>query len=206
MKEWPGAFGLFKVSRNGVRKNIGPLLILIVGIYAVSIALSIILNLMFGKVASQIINQLLSFVISIFFAIAFVRITLASARQKRLELNDSVKISGELFWKMALLELLTLATVVGGFILLIVPGVIFACRLSMAQYYLVDKNLDVMDAYKASWRATKGNIGKVLGIFGVAVLMALPTLTIIGIIATAYLLFMYSAANALLYVYLSKRA
>ena len=44
-----------------------------------------------------------------------------------------------------------------GFILLIVPGIIFAVRLKFAVYLVIDKNLDPVEAIKTSWRMTKGS-------------------------------------------------
>lgn len=204
LKEWPGAFGLFKVSRDGVRKNVGTILVLWIGIYVVNFLLGFVLALFFGKTVADVVGQPLSIVISIWFAIAFARALLASARYKRIDLNQSLTISGKLFWNMLLLELLLVLSIAGGLILLIVPGIIIGSRLSLAQYYLVDRDCDALEAYKASWRATKGHLGKVFGIVGVAILMILPVITIIGIILTVYWIFMYSAAGALLYLFLSK--
>jgi uncharacterized membrane protein len=48
--------------------------------------------------------------------------------------------------------------VLGGFILLIIPGIFFALRLQYATYLVVDKNLGPMEAIKTSWRITKGNV------------------------------------------------
>jgi len=67
----------------------------------------------------------------------------------------------------------------------------------------VDQKLGVLEAYKASWHATKGNGGKIWAIFGVTLLMILPTVTVIGFIATIYLTWMYSAVFALLYTYIT---
>jgi predicted lipid-binding transport protein (Tim44 family) len=67
---------------------------------------------------------------------------------------------------------------------------------------MIDKDMGVLEAYKASWHATKGHLGKLWGILGVGLLMALPAVTIIGIVATVYLFFMYSAVGALFYLHL----
>lgn len=125
---------------------------------------------------------------------------------KKLDVNASLAVVPPLFWKMFLLNLLVILTVIGGLILLIVPGIIFGLRLSLAPYYLVDRKLDVMGAYKASWHATRGHLGKLWGIVGAALLMILPVVTIVGIVATIYLLFMYGAAVAILYLHLSKHS
>ncbi|MGD0284360.1 MAG: hypothetical protein ABSB12_02090 [Candidatus Saccharimonadales bacterium] len=91
------------------------------------------------------------------------------------------------------------------FLLLIIPGLIIVPRVALAPYFLIDKKLSAIDAYKASWHATKGHVGKIYGIVGVMILMVLPVITVIGIIATIYLLIMYSAAFAILYQFISKK-
>jgi len=53
---------------------------------------------------------------------------------------------------------LLLSAIIGiGFVFLIVPGIIFACRLSFAPYLVVDKKLDAVKAVEESWRMTKGH-------------------------------------------------
>jgi hypothetical protein len=55
-------------------------------------------------------------------------------------------------------------------ILLIVPGIIFALRLSMIPYLIIDKKLWSIQAIKTSWKMTKGFGGT---IFGLALLCGL---------------------------------
>jgi uncharacterized membrane protein len=47
--------------------------------------------------------------------------------------------------------------IVGGLILLIIPGIFFALRLQFTCYLIVDKNLGPVEAVKTSWKITKGN-------------------------------------------------
>jgi hypothetical protein len=203
-KEWPGAFGAFKPSRDAVRKSLSTLIWLAVLDIVVNIALSILLRIVFGAGTGSGFYDIGSIIISAFFIVAQVYVFLKSIRGTRVELNevfDAVKP----FWiRMVMLDLLIVVTVVGGLILLIIPGIYFALRLSLAPYFLVDKNMDVMEAYKASWDATKGNLRKILGIVGVYLLMVLPVITIIGALATVYLTFMYGAVYGLFYEYLRK--
>jgi uncharacterized membrane protein len=56
-----------------------------------------------------------------------------------------------------LTSVLTGLIVLVGFILLIVPGIVFAVRLKFAVYLVIDKNLDPVEAIKTSWRMTKGS-------------------------------------------------
>jgi len=84
-----------------------------------------------------------------------------------------------------------------GFILLIVPGIIFAIKLQFVPYLIADKNLGPFEAIKTSWRITKGvkwnlflfallailvNIGGALLLL-VGLLVTIPTTSI----ATAYI-------------------
>jgi hypothetical protein len=59
---------------------------------------------------------------------------------------------------------------VAGFILLIIPGIVFACRLAFVPYLVMDKNLDPVAAVERSWNMTRGYGWT---IFGLA-LMSLP--------------------------------
>lgn len=204
--EWPGAFGIYKTSRDAIRFNLGTVLLLTLLVSVASIALSILLEKFFGQRFADTFGQLISYALSIYFTVALTYAYLSSARHKKIDLKATFAVVPPLFWRMFLLNLLVMLAVIGGLILLIVPGIIIALRLSLSSYYLVDQNLSVMEAYKASWHATKGHLGKLWGIIGVGVLMILPVFTIIGIVATIYLMFMYSAASALLYLHLVKKS
>jgi hypothetical protein len=99
--------------------------------------------------------------------------------------------------------LITLSLIVS-FLLLVIPFFFVLPRLTLAEYFLVDKNMGVIEAYKASWNATKGHSLKVWGIYGAGILMALLCVTVIGIPVAFYLLIMYSAAFAVLYEFLNR--
>ena len=95
---------------------------------------------------------------------------------------------------------------VGGLLLFIIPGIIFAMRFSMTNYILVDNpELDAVEAMRRSWRMTKGNLSKIWGIVGVTVLMFIPVITIIWIIPAIILLYFYAAAGTILYTYLKQQ-
>ena len=54
--------------------------------------------------------------------------------------------------------------IVIGTILLIVPGIIFALRLYMIPYLIIDKKLWSIQAIKTSWKMTKGFGGTIFGL------------------------------------------
>lgn len=204
-KEWPGAFGAYKPSREAVLKNLSTLIWLAILDVVANLALSIVLKLVFGNVGGGTLYDVGSLFISALFIVAQVYVFLSGVHGKRVELDQLYKAISPFWMRMVLLDLLIVVTVVGGLILLIIPGIYFGLRLSLAPYFLVDKNMDVMEAYKASWDATKGNVGKILAIIGVYLLMILPIITIVGILATVYFTFMYAAVYALFYEYLKDK-
>ncbi len=67
----------------------------------------------------------------------------------------------------------TLAIMIG-LVLLIIPGIIVACRLALVGFYLIDKNQGIIEAMKSSWEATRGSAWNlflyfvVLGLIGIA--------------------------------------
>ena len=70
---------------------------------------------------------------------------------------------------------LCVAAIVGiGFILLIVPGIIFACRLAFVRYLVMDKGLDPVTAIEKSWFMTRGHGWRIFAMF----LVAIPLLLI----------------------------
>lgn len=68
---------------------------------------------------------------------------------------------------VVLANLLTVALIMLGFIMLVIPGIIVACRLSFVGYLVMDKNLDPITAVEESWRMTRGYGWT---IFGMAIL------------------------------------
>jgi uncharacterized membrane protein len=83
-----------------------------------------------------------------------------------------------------------------GFILLVVPGIIFAVRFQFYQYLVVDKNMGPIEALKVSWHITDGSFWNlvlywllvaginILGILalGIGLLATIPT----TVVATAW--------------------
>lgn len=200
---WPGAFGAFKPSSDAVRRSLRTLIWLAILDVVVNLGMSIVFRAVFGSVAGGTLYDIGSLFISALFIIAQVYTYIQSVRGKRVKLETLYQAVSPYWMRMVLLDLLIVVTVVVGLVLLIIPGIYFALRLSLAPYFLVDKNMEVMDAYKASWDATKGNVMKILGIIGVYLLMVLPIITIIGALATIYFTFMYAAVFAVLYEYLN---
>lgn len=192
---WPGAFGAYKYSKAAVMTNIGTLII----IWVLNVVAGLILQALLKSAGS-----LASFIVDGLFAAAYILVYVGGVRRQRLEIGDSISKAVNYWLPMLGLNILLGVTAIVTLLLLIIPFFIVMPRLALAPYYLVDKDLGVMDAYKASWEATRGNVGKVYGIIGAAIVMVLLMLTIIGIPFSIYFLIMYSGAWAVLYEFVQK--
>jgi uncharacterized membrane protein len=81
---------------------------------------------------------------------------LKASRGDKLEIKDVFEPFKN-YWNAVLASLLVSVIVVLGTILLIVPGIIFACKLAFTPYLVVDRKMNVIDAIKESWRMTGGH-------------------------------------------------
>ncbi len=199
-QSWPGAFGVYKHSKTVVSTNLWVIVLLFVFSFALSSASSIADE----KSTAYMSISLITSLASLWFQASMVMAFLSGIRAKRVSINDALQTGGTFFVKFLLQSLLMGLIAIVSFLLLIVPAFIILPRLALAQYYLLDKNMGVVDSLKASWEATRGHVGKVWGIFGVNILIGLLFITFIGIPFAAYFGLMYSAAIAILYVWLEK--
>ena len=153
----------------------------------------IVITGVFGGLASRVPNlagliNLMAFVFQLFIGIGLIKISLKLCDGQPIEINDL--FSGyRLFWKYLAVSILVGLIVLGGFILLIVPGIIWAIKYQFTQYLVVDKNMGVIEAIKRSGLMTKNEkwnlflFGLLLGliniagaiVFGVGLFATIPT-------------------------------
>lgn len=122
---------------------------------------------------------------------------LKAARSEPLDIRDMFE-AFYVYWDAVLASLLVGIIVGFGFVLLIVPGIIFACRLAFTPYLVVDRHMGVVDAVKESWHMTRGHAWKVFGVGLLAIPIALAGLMFcfVGII---FALIWIKLASASLY-------
>jgi uncharacterized membrane protein len=105
-------------------------------------------------------------------------VNLKLVRGEKFDIADVFLGFRENYLNVVLSGILVAAIVIAGFILLIIPGIIFACKLAFVPYLVIDKKLDAVEAVKASWEMTDGHA---MTIFLMA-LLAIP-IAILGLIA-----------------------
>ncbi len=204
-KTWPGGFGAYEYSKRAVQRNLSTLLTLLACTIVVTI-LGGIMNASIHGSANALVNVITD-IITYILAIAQVITLLTSARGKAITPQEALsKVTLPMLIWFAVSSILTAIIAVVSLLCLIVPFFFVAPRLYLAQYFIIDKKMDAVQALQASWKTTGGSAGKVWGIWGTYLVMALPIVTIIGIPFSIYFLFMYQAVSAVLYVFLTKRA
>ncbi len=78
-------------------------------------------------------------------------------------------------WGNSILANLAAGIIVAvGLVFLVVPGIIFACKLAFVPYLVVDRRIDSLAAIKQSWRMTTGYAGKIflIGLLAIPILLA----------------------------------
>ncbi len=130
---------------------------------------------------------------------------LKAVRREKIEIRDMFSVFERNYWNAVLAGILKFIIIGLGIVMLIVPGIIFACRLAFVNYLIIDEKMEALEALKASWAMTRGHGWTIFGMG----LLAIP-IVIAGLIMLFFGVFIaamwISAAFAVLYysVYLKK--
>jgi len=98
---------------------------------------------------------IVSWVVSIIVGIGFVKTGLRLCNNEKGEFSDLYS-HWNLFWPFFAMSILNGLAVMGGILLLIIPGIILAIRLQFAPYLVVEKGSGPIEALKQSWALTQG--------------------------------------------------
>ena len=129
---------------------------------------------------------IISWVISTITGIGYLKIGLRIANGEKGELSDLYS-QWPLFLRFVCVSLLSGLAVIGGCLLLIIPGIILAIRLQFAPYLLIDKNTGIRESLNKSWKMTKGVTLKLMafGLVGCLIILAGFLCLIVGLLVAA---------------------
>jgi len=118
-----------------------------------------------------VVYMLVFVLLAVVFGYGYAFATLKAARGEKPSARDLVRPFSQ--FSAVVLSAILLVLIVGlGFVLLIVPGIFFLCRLAFVPYLVVDQRAGVGGAIKGSWQMTRGHFWRIflLGLtyFGVA--------------------------------------
>ena len=123
---------------------------------------------------------------------------LRAMRNEKIDIREMFYGFKKNYLNIILANLLTFAIVGLGFVFLIVPGIIFACRLAFVSYLVMDKNMEPVAAVEKSWEMTRGYGWKIfgMGLLVIPIIIAGLLCLIFGII---FALMWIGAAFAAMY-------
>lgn len=123
---------------------------------------------------------------------------LKAVRREKIEIKDMLSVFERNYWNAVLACIITAVIIIIGIIMLIVPGIIFACRLAFVPYLVIDRKMEAMEALKTSWEMTKGHGWKIflIGLLGFFIVIAGLIVLFFGIIIS---IMWISTAMAVLY-------
>ena len=75
------------------------------------------------------------------------------------------------YLNIVLANLLVFAICGIGFVVFVIPGIIFACRLAFVRYLVMDKGLDPVAAIEKSWTMTRGHGWRIFGMYLLSILL-----------------------------------
>jgi uncharacterized membrane protein len=123
---------------------------------------------------------------------------LRGIRNEKINISEMFDGFKKNYLNIVLAHLLIFAIIGLGFVFLIVPGIILACRLAFVPYLVMDKNLEPVAAVEKSWEMTRGYGWKIFGMG----MLAIPVF-ILGLIClfvgVIFALIWISAAFAAMY-------
>ena len=177
------AFGLY-------RRHFAPLVVIVLVVSAVPTILELYVQASGGFFARPVLGMLtglLNIVLSAIGTAAAVFIVSDSYLGRPVDAWDALSRAVPYIGRVVMLSILTTLVVGVGFILLLVPGVIFLSALMVSTQALVlEENRSATDAMGRSWQLTKGFRWKVLALVVVtAIIVAIPSMA--GGISAAFL-------------------
>ena len=101
------------------------------------------------------------------------------------------------YLSIVLANLLVAAIVIMGFILLIVPGIVFAIRLAFVPYLVMDKRLEPVAAVEKSWNMTRGHGWAIFRMGLLAIPIFFAGLLLLGVGAFFAGIWIYAAIAAM---------
>ena len=210
--EFPSAFSLFGPSWEGLQQN----LVELVFIFVVPTLVILFLSLAAGLTStnsdgSQHVSGGLGILTGAFLVVsvallgpAIVHIQLKSSLNQKATYASAWATSKKYWWRFLVLTFMLGITILVGFILLIVPGVIFIKRYFLFHYALIDEDLGLVESMKRSNQLSKDRSMTVYSVLGVEVLISivgsiLRVIPVLGQVATLLFQVTYFCAPAIRY-------
>lgn len=201
-----GAFQLFEPSKKALLLNLKtffllmviPLVFAMIGLAASSLGGDENPEASFTGIYG--IFTAIGYILLILTAPALIITQLKSVRKEVVGPQETFKKGVPIIWRVLGLGIVTALIYAVSFLLLIVPFFFMLRRYILAPYYLIDRNLSIGDALKASAEDSKKYSGAIWGVIGVTILLsAINFIPLVGWLVYLVLSLIYGIAPAIRY-------
>ena len=108
-------------------------------------------------------------------------------------------------WNAVIANVLVSIIIVIGIVLLIVPGIIFACRLAFVPFLVMDQKLEPIEAIKKSWEMTQGYGWTIFAMAIMSFFIAIAGLICLGVGILPAIIWIESAFASLYWAVATKK-
>lgn len=81
---------------------------------------------------------------------------LLAVRGEKFEIRDMFAVFQKNYWNAVAANIVVGIIILFGIFMLVIPGIIFAIRLSFVSYLIIDREMELTEALNKSWSMTKG--------------------------------------------------
>lgn len=118
---------------------------------------------------------------------------LKAMRDEEAELKTLFEGFRSNYLNIVLANLITTALTAIGVVMLVIPGIIIACRLAFVPYLVMDRNMEAMKAVEKSWHMTKGYGWTIFGMAILSFFIAIAGLLVFGVGIIFSIMWIHSA-------------
>ena len=127
-----------------------------------------------------VLASIFDWLISTIFTLGLLKMTLEAYEDEHYGADEFLKIFKYLLHYIVA-TFIYIVIVVIGLMLLVVPGVVFGIKLFFYNYFIIDKNMGLIECLEASFKLTKGNFLKLLLFFLLIIAMNIVGVLFAGI-------------------------
>jgi hypothetical protein len=133
-------------------------------------------------ISGVVVLQLVYLLISVFVSLSGIIAVGKIVGGGELSVKKTFKSALKIFWKFLLFSIVAFLIYLFGFVLLIIPGMLFVVWFAFSQFIIVEKNLGIKKSLLKSKEMAKGIYWKILGrlvVFGAFTMVVQMVLTVV---------------------------
>jgi len=147
-----------KFGWERMKENIGFFIVYLIILFILEGFFSVFANTFSDSLPSlSLLFNVGSWIVSIVSSIFIVKIGLRLYDHPNIGSYEFLSFSTSLFFRFLLGYVMYTLLAVIGFLLLVIPGIYLAIKYQYVQYLIMDRNMDVIEAFKESGRMTDGH-------------------------------------------------